>query len=56
MTSLGRLEALFLDVTSYTLDVISYTLVYDKGSESYCWLIRMHIKEKPLQSDPFDWP
>ena len=50
MASLSRLEALLLNVTK------QFFILKFKKSEILCWLIRMHTKEKPLQSDPFDWP
>ena len=53
MASLSHLEALLFDVTLYLLKNCSFL---NKASEIYCWLTRVHTKEKPLQSDPFDWP
>ena len=51
MVSLSCLEALLLDITSYL-----FNPKIKKAKSNVYWLIRMHIKEKPLQSDPFDWP
>ena len=46
MASLSRLEALLLDVTSYTLNSCSF---WNKAKSSVGWL-GMHTKEKPSQS------